>query len=641
MKLPYYVVNRKVRSGTHGTTEDKSHLVTFPEAVKLLTTEKQWAGIGVCALKQNDVFFIDLDNCIDQATGEISPLASELLQWQTYTEISPSGKGLRMVLEGNPGINSKNVPHGIELFSTKGFVTLTGTPFGKTVRRVKPATTRQVARLQELLGVTTKPDTTDSTTDTSSDDALLTLPSPLTKERYRDVKQALKHIDPDCSYNDWLLVAQALHSGDPRPDGKGFEAWLRWSQKGGKYEDTSEEAMARKWRSFHAGGGVTLSSLFRLAQQGGFTSKVESEPIPDDTDDDAYSGDNIPDVETVPLADGLFDNYGAYVFIGRAKIGKSRILGALVGAALCAGNALGFKFKKRCQVLALTLEEDAKVLADRMRTYSVEPIEFGKKLRILDAHKAIKASHKFSEEHDWTAWLDMLLRKYKPDIAYIDTAIKMRMLWQNDPSYRSHNVTEQDYHNASWLDQAAQKHKCVIISVIHGSKRKGAPQHNFDPFESIGTTSWTLAGCTGALVLTDKPGFSALDEQDDGQRVFSVRGRYMPRGDGHYTLQSNPSGTFTNIGEFHAVEATKRQSEYLGIAWGLIQSGLDFVTARQIAAEAGKHERTVKALLKRFMDSGELFNDCRLEGVQGSGYRFVAAVSRKKSNSAELDEILS
>lgn len=627
-KLPFYVVGRKVRSGEHGSKQDKSNLVGFAEAVRLLETERAWAGIGACALQENPVFFIDLDNCVDLNTGELTPLAAELLRWKTYTEISPSGKGLRMVLGGNPGVNGKNHKAGIELFCSKGFVTLTGMPFGKVSHQVKQATTSQMRRLRELLELPAPSRETDE-----DPDAPVSIPSPLTKERYQDVKRAINHIDPDCSYDDWLLVGQALHSGDPRPSGKGFELWLRWSRKGDKFEQTNEEEMARKWSGFAAGRGYTLASLFALAQEGGFDAKHgTTEPLPDTTHIESYTPTSSPEVKTYPLAEGLFDNYGAYVFIGRAKIGKSRILGSIVAAALCGGDALGFKFLKECKVLALTLEEEPATLLERIRAYAVEPTEHDKQLHLIDERLALKAAKNHSDDHDWTAWLDLMLRQFKPDLVYVDTAIKMRMLWQNDPAYRTKNITEQDYQNASWLDQAAQRHKCVIVSVIHGSKRKNAPQHNFDPFESIGTTSWTLAGCTGALVLMDKPGHNPLEEEDDGQRVFSVRGRYMPHGDTHYVVQSNSSGTFSNLGEYHHVIASVRTQEYLRMVLEAQQQGADNVTARTIAALSGRSERTVHVLLRKFMESGQLFEGQRLEAKQGSGYRFVQPVaSRKKA----------
>lgn len=630
-KLPFYVVDRKMRTGEHGSKQDVTHLVSFAEAVRLFEKDIKWSGIGVCALQTNDVFFVDLDKCVDAKTGEVNDLARELLKWNTYTEISPSGQGLRLIMTGNPQINRKNHEAGIEMFCNKGFVTLTGMPFRGTAHRARPVADTQIKRLRVLVHA----DEPGSDVPTPEATEISSIPTPLTDERYQDVRRALKHVDPDCGYTEWLAVGQALHSGDNRSDGRGFELWLRWSSKGEKFEGTSEGEMLRKWRGFKSGRGITLATIFGMAQASGYREQSGA-PIKDVKGAHSavatYSPESAPEVVTNPLAEGLFDHYGAYVFIGRAKIGKSRILGALVAAALCGGKALGFKFNHECRVLALTLEEDPATMLERVRMYGVEPKEYDKRMNIIDDRLATKAAQGYNVEHDWTAWLDLLLLKLKPDFVYIDTAIKMRMLWQNDPAYRSKNVTEQDYQNASLLDEAARKHRCVIVSIIHGSKRKHVTaQHAFDPFESIGTTSWTLAGCTGALVLMDKPGHNALEDADDGQRVFSVRGRYMPRGDTHHIVQSNQNGTFTNMGEYHHVIANTRTREYLQFIQESQEQGAEYVTARTIAGSFSRSERTVRVMLHRVVESGELYEGQRLDGVQGSGYRLVPAAARQRS----------
>jgi len=641
-KIPYYA-NGSIRHGDQGSPRDIKQLATFAEALKVFESSSKYSGVGVCAVKPNNVFFVDLDNCIDTTTGELNDVATELLRWVTYTELSPSGKGLRMVLGGNPQFNGKNNSAGVEVFSTTGFVTFTGTPFGDR-HRTRIATTTKIARLKELVGKKH-----DLPIPVEDDDPLSlgNIPNPLTPERYIDAKRAINHIDPDCDYDTWITVGQALHSGDRGATGKGFELWLRWSRKGQKFDNTDESEMAHKWEGFKSGKGVTLSSLFALAQQGGFNASKSSppEPIPEDTKLSFYKPSTVPEVITNPLADGLFDNHGAYVFIGRAKIGKSRILGSIVAAAVTGTKSLGFQFNRKCKVLALTLEEDPATLLNRIRAYGVEPTEYESGLSIIDDKLAVEAAKKYSGEHDWTAWLDKMLKQIKPDLVYVDTAIKMRMVWQNDPAYRTKNITEQDYQNASWLDEAAQKHKCVIISVIHGSKRKSIPQYNFDPFESIGTTSWTLAGCTGALVLMDKPGSNAMEDEDDGQRVFSVRGRYMPHGDKHYTLQSNDNGTFSNLGEYQLVQASIRTMEYLRAVLDIQQRTNMDVPARNVAAECGVKERTVRVLLHRFAESGELYEGMRLVGVTGSGYRLLLSKQKRDKGGGEkarknIDDLL-
>ena len=435
------------------------------------------------------------------------------------------------------------------------------------------------------------------------------------------------------------MIGQALHSGDPDPSGWAFQKWVQWSMGGTKFDQTNEQEMLRKWQGFQQGKGITVSTLFGIAKEYGFNPKglqdndnnddKEQKELPpeDEIDDDAMyrDVDAVQEVETHPLADNLFDNYGAYMFIGRAKIGKSRILGALVAGALSGGKALSFSFNKPCRVLALTLEEDSFSLLNRVRNYMVEPLEYKGKFALIDEERLMVNKAKYGDDYNWAQWLEIIVRKVKPDFMYVDTPVKLRMMWQNEPERKNKQVTEIDYQNAAELDRIAQKYRCVIVSVIHGSKRKPTT-HGFDPFESIGTTSWTLAGCTGAIVLMDKPGHNPMEEEDDGQKVFSVRGRYMKvkGGDLHYLMQSNDDGTFSNMGDFRYVMSQIRAEEFLRVVKDGIDSGMEFVQARSIAQQTNRSERHVHVCLRQVIVDGKEYDGRKLIAVQGSGYALVA-----------------
>ena len=143
----------------------------------------------------------------------------------------------------------------------------------------------------------------------------------------------------------------------------------------------------------------------------------------------------------------------------------------------------------------------------------------------------------------------------------------------------------------------------------------------------------------------DKPGSNAMEDEDDGQRVFSVRGRYMPHGDKHYTLQSNDNGTFSNLGEYQLVQASIRTMEYLRAVLDIQQRTNMDVPARNVAAECGVKERTVRVLLHRFAESGELYEGMRLVGVTGSGYRLLLSKQKRDKGGGEkarknIDDLL-
>ena len=78
-----------------------------------------------------------------------------------------------------------------------------------------------------------------------------------------EIEEALSYIDPDLPYDEWRGVLMALHDelGD-----QGLAIADRWSSQGAKYRNGD---VAKKWRSFKPGGGVTIKQVFKLARDAG------------------------------------------------------------------------------------------------------------------------------------------------------------------------------------------------------------------------------------------------------------------------------------------------------------------------------------------------------------------------------------
>lgn len=124
-KIPYYASSGKTRSGQQGSVEDRQQLVAFDVAIQAMTI-KGFDGIGIAMLQGNGFSALDFDHCIDEQ-GDIADWAMDLLDElpDTYVEKSPSGTGLRAFVP-DLGIDKKNHEQGFEVFSYKGFVTVTG-----------------------------------------------------------------------------------------------------------------------------------------------------------------------------------------------------------------------------------------------------------------------------------------------------------------------------------------------------------------------------------------------------------------------------------------------------------------------------------------------------------------------------------
>lgn len=87
-----------------------------------------------------------------------------------------------------------------------------------------------------------------------------------------DVASALEHLDPDCSYADWIATAAAMRHQFPQEADNGFAVFDSWSAKGQKY--TTTEDTRTKWDSFKPHARMraprTIRSVLRAAAESGW-----------------------------------------------------------------------------------------------------------------------------------------------------------------------------------------------------------------------------------------------------------------------------------------------------------------------------------------------------------------------------------
>lgn len=89
------------------------------------------------------------------------------------------------------------------------------------------------------------------------DDAMwlaATRPLGLDPDELRDL---LKELNPDASYEDWLKVGMAIHHETSGSE-DGLLVWDEWSAKGSKYENTSD--LRSHWRSFRSTRAATVTA---------------------------------------------------------------------------------------------------------------------------------------------------------------------------------------------------------------------------------------------------------------------------------------------------------------------------------------------------------------------------------------------
>ncbi|GGY81990.1 AAA family ATPase [Marinobacter zhanjiangensis] len=112
-------------------TEGNGHMA-FQDAVKAYQSSRTASGIGFVVMPSDGVIGIDMDNCLNPETGEVADWASQHVEaLNTYTEISPSGTGLRSFVSGEikPGHMSKEGNR--EIYTQGRFLTITGMVYGE------------------------------------------------------------------------------------------------------------------------------------------------------------------------------------------------------------------------------------------------------------------------------------------------------------------------------------------------------------------------------------------------------------------------------------------------------------------------------------------------------------------------------
>ncbi len=253
-KVPYYAQGGR-RHGQQGTPEDRAQLVTF-DAARSAAARRTMSGVGFCTLPEFGIVALDFDACLvnGQPHPDLLPVVAS-----TYTEYSPSGTGLRAFYRGQAGnLKSHGAPYGLELFSSRGYVTVTGHLLDTTVLMGNEDT---VAALDDdalaLIRARFKRDALAPKGSVPAD------PCGLSDAQ---LAEALEVLPADLDYNTWLCVGMALHHERGED---GFELWDSWSQRSPKY--TTREYAWDRWRSFGRGSTipVTARSLVRLANEHG------------------------------------------------------------------------------------------------------------------------------------------------------------------------------------------------------------------------------------------------------------------------------------------------------------------------------------------------------------------------------------
>ena len=120
-KVPYSPVN-----GQRADVSNPATWGAFDLALERANSAPGQFGIGFVFTLQDPYCGIDLDNCINLQTGKIEPWALNIVtSISSYTEISPSGLGVKIILQGQLPPGRRRVGQ-IELYDLARYFTITG-----------------------------------------------------------------------------------------------------------------------------------------------------------------------------------------------------------------------------------------------------------------------------------------------------------------------------------------------------------------------------------------------------------------------------------------------------------------------------------------------------------------------------------
>jgi hypothetical protein len=108
------------------------------------------AGVGFEFSQADPYVGIDLDKCLDPDTGEIEAWAKSIIErLRSYTEISPSGRGVHIIVKGKlpAGGNRKD---NVEIYSHGRYFTMTGQHLEGTPTTIEPRQAELEALHREL-----------------------------------------------------------------------------------------------------------------------------------------------------------------------------------------------------------------------------------------------------------------------------------------------------------------------------------------------------------------------------------------------------------------------------------------------------------------------------------------------------------
>lgn len=175
------------RSHRPASVTDPASWGTFNQAYQACQTNGEFRGVGFVLTSNDHIIGVDLDDCYDPETDTLKDWARDIIgKLRSYTEISPSGRGIRIFLRGDVKLARKRKGK-IEVYTNARFLTVTGEHFPGTPEEITANATR-------LTGIFGK-DTTRADQSAASEEISVAIGS-IDSEMQKIIEEIEPHMDP-------------------------------------------------------------------------------------------------------------------------------------------------------------------------------------------------------------------------------------------------------------------------------------------------------------------------------------------------------------------------------------------------------------------------------------------------------------
>jgi hypothetical protein len=329
-------------NGQHAESDNPATWVSFSEAVAAYQ-KGGFSGIGFVVTKDDNLAGVDLDHCRDPETGAIEAWAQHIVdRLNSYTEVSPSGTGLRIFLWANLPPKDRKIGD-FECYQSGRYLTVTGNHLSGTPTTVEHRQSEILAVHTEAFAERNKPRTNGKVSTPS------TLPSLDDKEVldkafnakngeavwrlfHGDISQYKSHSEADLA----LCSHLAFYTGrDTQKVDRLFRASdlyrPKWDDERGTStygQLTIERAFEGRTEFYRANGGHTNNSVYSV-------NSVYADTNPEWESPQAFDSVAVPGFP----ADALPSDIANYVSQEAAAkqvpvdLPGCLVLGALAGAA--------------------------------------------------------------------------------------------------------------------------------------------------------------------------------------------------------------------------------------------------------------------------------------------------------------------